>query len=156
MKLNLLVRFMIGFFLLQSVLSSAEEARPLQADVVVEAQVQRLSEELRCLVCQNQTIADSHAELAVDLRNQVREMLLAGKSDQEVTDYMTARYGDFVRYRPPLKASTLLLWLGPFALMLAGAIGLVVMLRRREKMLADKPLTAVEARKVRELLDKDS
>jgi len=156
MKLNLLVRFMVGFFLLQSVISSAEEARPLQADVVVEAQVQRLSEELRCLVCQNQTIADSHAELAQDLKQEIREMAAKGMSDKAIIDYLVARYGDFVRYRPPLKASTLLLWLGPFALMLAGAIGLVVMLRRREKMLADKPLTAVEARKVRELLDKDS
>ena len=156
MKLNLLVRFMVGFFLLQSVISSAEEARPLQADVVVEAQVQRLSEELRCLVCQNQTIADSHAELAQDLKQEIREMAAKGMSDKAIIDYLVARYGDFVRYRPPLKASTLLLWLGPFALMLAGAIGLVVMLRRREKMVADKPLTVVEARKVRELLDKDS
>ena len=156
MKLNLLVRFMIGFFLLQSVLASAEEARPLQANVVVEAQVQRLSEELRCLVCQNQTIADSHAELAQDLKQEIREMAAKGMSDQAIIDYLVARYGDFVRYRPPLKASTLLLWLGPFALMLAGAIGLVVMLRRREKMVADKPLIAVESRKVRELLDKDS
>ncbi len=156
MKLNLLVGFMVGFFLLQSVISSAEEARPLQADVVVEAQVQRLSEELRCLVCQNQTIADSHAELAQDLKQEIREMAAKGMSDKAIIDYLVARYGDFVRYRPPLKASTLLLWLGPFALMLAGAIGLVVMLRRREKMVADKPLTAVEARKVRELLDKDS
>lgn len=156
MKLNLLVCFMVGVFLLQSVISSAEEARPLQADVVVEAQVQRLSEELRCLVCQNQTIADSHAELAQDLKQEIREMAAKGMSDQAIIDYLVARYGDFVRYRPPLKTSTLLLWLGPFALMLAGAIGLVVMLRRREKMVADKPLTAVEARKVRELLDKDS
>ena len=156
MKLKLLVRLMVGFFLLQSVIASAEEARPLQADVVVEAQVQRLSEELRCLVCQNQTIADSHAELAQDLKQEIREMAAKGMSDQAIIDYLVARYGDFVRYRPPLKASTLLLWLGPFALMLAGAIGLVVMLRRREKMVADKPLTAVEARKVRELLDKDS
>ena len=156
MKLNLLIRLMAGFFLLQSVISSAEEAQPLQADVVVEAQVQRLSEELRCLVCQNQTIADSHAELAQDLKQEIREMAAKGMSDQAIIDYLVARYGDFVRYRPPLKASTLLLWLGPFALMLAGAIGLVVMLRRREKMVADNPLTAVEARKVRELLDKDS
>ena len=156
MKCMLFVRFMLGFFLLQSVISSAEEARPLQADAVVEAQVQRLSEELRCLVCQNQTLADSHAELAQDLKQEIRKMAGKGMSDQAIIDYLVARYGDFVRYRPPLKASTLLLWLGPFALMLAGAIGLVVMLRRREKMVADKPLTAIEARKVRELLDKDS
>lgn len=156
MKLNLLVRFTIGFFLFQSVISIADEALLLQADVVVEAQVQRLSEELRCLVCQNQTLADSHAELAQDLKQEIRKMAAKGMSDQAIIDYLVARYGDFVRYRPPLKASTLLLWLGPFALMLAGAIGLVVMLRRREKMIADKPLTAIEARKVRELLDKDS
>ena len=106
MKLNLLVRFMVGFFLLQSVISSAEEARPLQADVVVEAQVQRLSEELRCLVCQNQTIADSHAELAQDLKQEIREMAAKGMSDKAIIDYLVARYGDFVRYRPPLKAST--------------------------------------------------
>lgn len=155
MKLNLVLSFMIGLLLLQSVISSAEEARPLQADVVVEAQVQRLSEELRCLVCQNQTIADSHAELAQDLKQEIREMAAKGMSDEAIVDYLVARYGDFVRYRPPLKTSTLLLWLGPFALMLAGAIGLVVMLRRREKIVADKPLTAVETRKVRELLDKD-
>ena len=156
MKLNLLIRFIVAVFLLQSLIGMAEEARPLQADVVVETQVQRLSEELRCLVCQNQTLADSHAELAQDLKQEIREMAAKGMSDQAIIDYLVARYGDFVRYRPPLKASTLLLWLGPFALMLIGAIGLVVMLRRREKMVTDKPLTAVEARQVRELLDKDS
>jgi cytochrome c-type biogenesis protein CcmH len=156
MKWILLVRFIAAAFLLQSLLTSAEEARPLETNVVVEAQVQRLSEELRCLVCQNQTLADSHAELAQDLKQEIREMAAKGMSDQAIVDYLVARYGDFVRYRPPLKASTLLLWIGPFALMLTGAIGLVVMLRRREKMVADKPLTVVEARKVRELLDKDS
>jgi len=155
MKLNLLVRFMIGFFLLQSVLASAEEARPLQANVVVEAQVQRLSEELRCLVCQNQTIADSHAELAQDLKQEIREMAAKGMTDQAIIDYLVARYGDFVRYRPPMKSSTYLLWLGPFVLLIFGAIGLVMMLRRREKMPADKPISQTEARKVRELLDKE-
>lgn len=156
MKLNVLVTFMLGIFLLQPFISVAEEARPLQTNVAVEAQVQRLSEELRCLVCQNQTLADSHAELAQDLKQEIREMAAKGMTDEAIIDYLVARYGDFVRYRPPLKASTLLLWLGPFALMLTGAIGLVVMLRRREKMVADKPLTAIETRKVRELLDKDS
>ena len=79
-----------------------------------------ISSELRCLVCQNQTIADSHAELAVDLRTQVRELLQAGKTDQQITDYMTARYGDFVLYRPPFKAATALLWIGPAAMVLIG------------------------------------
>ena len=93
-----------------------------------------IASELRCLVCQNQTIADSHAELAVDLRKQVREMLLAGKSEQEITDYMTARYGDFVLYRPPFKALTALLWIGPAAMVVIGLGALFVVLRRRSRM----------------------
>ena len=80
-----------------------------------------LAEELRCLVCQNQTLADSHAELAVDLRRQIREQLKAGASEREVRDYMVQRYGDFVLYRPPFKATTLALWVGPFLLLALGA-----------------------------------
>lgn len=90
------------------------------ADTALEQRVNRLSAELRCLVCQNQSLADSHAPLAVDLKNQVREQMRAGRSDGEVIDYMTQRYGDFVLYRPPWKATTLLLWLGPLLLALAG------------------------------------
>ncbi|HEV2431235.1 MAG TPA: cytochrome c-type biogenesis protein, partial [Burkholderiales bacterium] len=80
----------------------------------MDQRVSALANELRCLVCQNQTLADSNAPLAVDLRNQIREQLAAGKSEQEVTDFMVARYGDFVLYRPPLKATTVALWVGPF------------------------------------------
>ena len=97
----------------------------------MDQRVSALANELRCLVCQNQTLADSNAPLAVDLRNQIREQLAAGKSEQEVTDFMVARYGDFVLYRPPLKASTLLLWVGPFLLLAAGLALLVFRLRRR-------------------------
>ena len=89
-----------------------------------------LAEELRCLVCQNQTLADSHAPLAVDLRNQIREQLAGGASEREVREFMVARYGDFVLYKPPLKASTVALWLGPFALLVAGFALLVRRLRR--------------------------
>ncbi len=89
----------------------------------LDKRVTELGAELRCLVCQNQTIADSQAPLALDLRNQIREQLKSGKSEQEIKDYMVARYGDFVLYRPPLKASTLALWIGPFVLLLIG-IGL--------------------------------
>ena len=112
----------------------ANEAIPEAADPALEARMVHVTSELRCLVCQNQTIADSHADLAVDLRNQVREQLQAGRSDAEIVAYMTARYGDFVLYRPPFKAITILLWLGP-ALMLGGglaALGLV--LRRRSRL----------------------
>lgn len=97
----------------------------------LDRRVMELSQELRCLVCQNQTLADSNAPLAVDLRNQVREQLAAGKSEQDVIDFLVARYGDFVLYRPPLKASTLLLWLGPFVFLLAGAWLLVRRLGKR-------------------------
>lgn len=130
----------------------AQEAQPLQTDVAVEAQVQRLSSQLRCLVCQNQTLADSHAELAQDLLQEIREMAAKGMSDQAIIDYLVARYGDFVRYKPPLNKTTSLLWLGPFALLIAGGIGLLVMLRRRQSMASEAPLSAAEARKVSELL----
>src|SRR5690349_23959340 len=101
-------------------LSVAREAAPEAADPALEARMVRITSELRCLVCQNQTIADSNAGLAVDLRRETREMLKQGKSDAEVVDYMTARYGDFVLYRPPLRAKTALLWFGPALLLLIG------------------------------------
>ncbi len=150
------ILYLIAGFCFFINISWAQEARPLQEDVVVEAQVQRLSEELRCLVCQNQTLADSHAELAEDLRREIRELAAKGMSDQEIIDYLVARYGDFVRYRPPLKSTTALLWFGPFVLLLAGVAGLFVMLRRRERQAEESALSADEARKVSELLNKES
>ncbi len=116
----------------------AREAAPASADPVLEARVMRLSGELRCLVCQNETIAASHADLAVDLRNQVRDMLRQGKSEADVMRYMTDRYGDFVLYRPPLKSTTVVLWYGPAALLVAGLVSLWWMLRRRNRLAADQ------------------
>ncbi|NJD25969.1 MAG: cytochrome c-type biogenesis protein CcmH [Betaproteobacteria bacterium] len=110
----------------------AREAAPVAEDPALEARVTKIAEELRCLVCQNQNIADSHAELAIDLKNQVREMLKKGMSDKEIIDFMVSRYGDFVLYRPPVKGTTWLLWFGPFVL-LAGGLGFLFMrLRRRQ------------------------
>jgi cytochrome c-type biogenesis protein CcmH/NrfF len=100
----------------------AAEAVPVAADSALEARVETLSAQLRCLVCQNQSLAESHAGLALDLKNQVREQLRAGRSEAEVIDYMTQRYGDFVLYKPPLKAATLLLWFGPLLLALLGLV----------------------------------
>ncbi len=116
----------------------AREAAPASADPALEARVMRLSNELRCLVCQNETIAASHADLAVDLRNQVREMLREGKSEADVLRYMTDRYGDFVLYRPPLKSTTVVLWYGPAALLVLGLAGLWWMLLRRNRLAADQ------------------
>lgn len=152
--LNKLLHLFFASLLICSLNVVAQDARPLQDNAAVEVQVQRLSSQLRCLVCQNQTLADSHAELAQDLVQEIREMAAKGMSDQEIIDYLVARYGDFVRYRPPLKASTVLLWLGPFALLLIGGFGLFLQLRRRQAMAGDAPLTEEEVRKVRELLNK--
>jgi cytochrome c-type biogenesis protein CcmH len=114
--------------------ASAKEAAPAVADPVLEARMLKIAAELRCLVCQNQTIADSHADLAIDLRQQVREMLQQGKTDQQISDYMTERYGDFVLYRPPFKGITLLLWIGPGVLLVLGLLVLVLVLRRRNRL----------------------
>ena len=116
----------------------AREAAPASADPALEARMLALTAELRCLVCQNQTIADSHADLAVDLRQQVREMLQQGQSNQQILDYMTARYGDFVLYRPPLKSTTVLLWVGPGVMLVGGLAVLVLVLRRRSRMPAEQ------------------
>jgi cytochrome c-type biogenesis protein CcmH len=107
-------------------------------DPELEARVLKLAAEFRCLVCQNQTIADSNADLAVDLRNQVREMLVRGETPQQITDYMTARYGDFVLYRPPVRSTTALLWYGPAALLVIGVLVLLVIIRRRSRLPADR------------------
>ncbi len=96
----------------------AGEATPLATNPAVEARMTALAEELRCLVCQNQSLADSHSELAGDLRREIREMISTGKTDAEIRDFMVARYGEFVLYRPPFEATTLLLWVGPFLLLL--------------------------------------
>ena len=109
----------------------AKQATPMAEDPVLEEQVNAVSHELRCLVCQNQTIADSSAPLAVDLKTQVREMLSAGKTKVEVIDYMVERYGDFVRYRPPVKPTTMLLWFGPMLFLIIGGSFLFVSLKRR-------------------------
>ena len=116
----------------------ANEAAPLAADPVLEARMTRITAELRCLVCQNQTIADSNADLAQDLRRQVREMLARGDDDAKIIQYMTDRYGDFVLYRPPVKATTMLLWFGPALMLLFGFGALAVVMRRRARAAANQ------------------
>jgi len=134
-----MAKYMLPLLLaLAAFLAHAGEAAPAAADPALEARMARITAELRCLVCQNQTIADSQSGLATDLRQQVREMLQRGESEQQVIEYMTARYGDFVLYRPPLKGSTALLWFGPALLLVAGVVTLFVVLRRRSKLSDDQ------------------
>jgi len=120
-------------------------------DATLERRAQALEKELRCLVCQNQTLAESNAPLAVDLRNQVRAQLAQGKSDREVTDWLVARYGDFVLYRPPLKSNTVLLWAGPFIFLLGGFYALARLLRRRR--VPPPALTPAERAEAAKLLE---
>lgn len=130
----------------------AQEARPMADDPVLEERLMNLSRELRCLVCQNETLADSRADLAVDLRNEIREQMKAGKTDQEIIAFLTARYGDFVLYRPPVKATTYFLWFGPFLLLLGGLFLLFRYLKQRRQLITEQPLSADQHRDVEALL----
>jgi len=120
-------------------------------DPALERRASALERELRCLVCQNQSLAESNAPLAMDLRNQIRSQLAAGKSEREVVDYLVERYGDFVRYRPPLKASTVLLWAGPFVFLVGGFYLLARILRRRR--VPAPQLTSAERERAAKLLE---
>ena len=135
-------------------LPAAADAVPTVTDPVANARAVKLSEKLRCLVCQNQSIADSNAELAVDLRTQIREQIAAGKSDDQIVDYMVTRYGDFVLYDPPFKPATILLWLGPVLLVIGGFFVLIRNLRRRSA--AEPTLTAEEQERAARLLAGDN
>lgn len=125
---------------------AAAEAEPTAFDPIAHQRVVEVSEQLRCLVCQNQSIAESNAELAVDLRNQVIEQVKAGKTNKEIIDFMVERYGDFVLYKPPFKMTTAILWLGPLALFVIGVGAFYVNLRRRKRLVEEavKPLSKEE------------
>lgn len=128
------------------------------ADAKQEQRYRLLLEELRCVVCQNQSLADSNAELAQDLRNEVRQMLDAGKTNQEIIDFLVSRYGDFVLYRPPFKSTTYVLWIGPLALLMLALGAMLYFIRRQKRPLAGDniPLTEAEQEKLKRLLEENS
>ena len=148
---------MRGVFLLVCCLlfgtAIAQQRSPEVPDPLIETRVRALAEELRCLVCQNQTIADSNADLAIDLRNQIRAKIKEGLSDAQIKQYMVDRYGDFVLYRPPVQSNTMLLWLGPFALLVAGLAVLFWQLQRRRKAPPLLDLTASDLKQADALLN---
>jgi len=135
--------WLLVFFMSVAVNVSATE----KSDLDTEQRVRQIEEKLRCLVCQNQSLADSNAELAGDLRRQVRDQVAAGRSDTEILDFMVQRYGDFVLYEPPFKSTTLLLWIGPFVLLAAAALTLLAALRRRRGA-AEEPALDPEGKRV--------
>lgn len=132
----------------------AKEAVPDAANPAVEARMKNLTKDLRCLVCQNQTLADSEADLAKDFRREIRTMMEEGKSDTEIVDFLVDRYGDFVLYKPPFKGITLMLWIGPAALLVGGAAALAVTLRRR-RAVAEQGPSEDELERARKLLEED-
>jgi cytochrome c-type biogenesis protein CcmH len=135
----------------------AKEAAPRAENELTEKRLIAISSELRCLVCQNESLSGSNAELAQDLRREIRTLINDGKSDNEIMEFMVSRYGDFVRYRPPLKGTTLLLWFGPGLLFVVALAALVRYLRRRDKALKDTPLSTEEQQQADSLLHaKDS
>src|SRR6266852_7545272 len=129
----------------------AKEAKPVE-DPQIDQRMQALTQQLRCLVCQNETLADSRADLAEDLRKEIREQMKAGKSDQEIIAFLTQRYGDFVLYKPPVKATTYLLSFRPFVLLLGGTLLLYRYLKKRRELIDEKPLTTDERKRAEEIL----
>lgn len=132
--------------------AGAKDAMPLADDPVVEQRLVVISEELRCLVCQNESLAGSRSDLAMDLRRELRVLIKQGKTDTEIRDFMVSRYGDFVLYRPPVKPSTWLLWAGPFGLMILGVVALFMYLRRRNVDIGIDVLTDEERKRADALL----
>ncbi len=150
-----------GAWLLMALLSlslfataaAAKEAAPLVADPVIEARMAALGSQLRCLVCQGQSIAESDSGFANDVRREMRILMEQGRSDAEVTDFLVQRYGDFILFKPPMNATTALLWLGPFILVLLAGSVLFITLKRRRSQTADEQLTAEQIRRAEALLD---
>ena len=132
--------------------SYAKDAAPLADDPVAEQRLIAISEEMRCLVCQNESLAGSRSDLANDLRREIRILINEGKTDEQIRNFMVERYGDFVLYRPPVKPITWLLWIGPFVILLAGIIGLMVYLRRRNQSVPSTMLSEEENRRIDALL----
>jgi len=154
-------RFVLSLVLICStaIVASAQLRRPVSndpPDPAVEQRLAKLSQELRCLVCQNETLADSRADLAEDLRDEIRTQIRAGKSDQEIIAFLTQRYGDFILYRPPVRPKTYLLWFGPFVLLLAGLALLFRYVKRRRDMIEEQPLSNADRAQVEKLLSSAS
>ena len=148
-------QILIFLLCLIPVFACADEAKDIAEDPVLEKRMVGLAENLRCLVCQNESLASSHAELAEDLRREVREQMKKGMTDQQIIDYLVSRYGDFVLYKPPVKSYTILLWGGPFLLFIAGGAWLFFQLRKRRESVPEAELTPEAEQRAAALLNED-
>lgn len=148
-------KFLILMFCLLPTFAFAGEAQDMAADPVLEKRMIGLADKLRCLVCQNESLASSHADLAEDLRREVREQMQKGLTDDEIIDYLVSRYGDFVLYDPPMKSYTMLLWFGPFALLFVAGLGLVMQLRKRRETVPEATLTPEAHQRAAALLNEE-
>jgi cytochrome c-type biogenesis protein CcmH len=135
--------------------SFAKDAAPLADDPVIEQRLISISEEMRCLVCQNESLAGSRSDLANDLRREIRTLIQEGKSDDQIRTFMVERYGDFVLYRPPVKPITWLLWIGPFVILVIGVVGLLRYLRRRNQAMPSTALSEADNQKIDALLNQE-
>lgn len=144
-RMSLVFTLVLVFFVQ---ISFANEAIPVAEDPILEKRLIELSENLRCLVCQNESLAGSRADFANDLRREIREQMKANKSDEEIIDFLVARYGDFVLYNPPFKPTTILLWLGPILLFLGAILALVLYLRRRRSLVFEEPQQLSESQQL--------
>lgn len=149
----LLPLLLIGLFF---VVARAQDAQPVGEDPALEQRLAKLSQELRCLVCQNETLAESRADLAQDLRREIREQMKAGKTDKEIVGFLTERYGDFVLYRPRVTPITYVLWFGPFVLLLGGLAVLFYYIKQRRDTITEQPLTPEEHRRAEQMLGSSS
>ena len=149
-------RYLIALLLCVPLVGQAKEATYENDNPEMYQRVMAISGELRCLVCQGQSLADSHSEFAVDMRNQIQEMMEEGKSDREVVDFLVERYGETIRYRPSLNSTTVLLWFGPGLLLVVGIGALYLNVRRRKKAVLNQPLSAEDQRRAEAMLEQKS
>lgn len=152
MKRSLLVLPLVLWLIAPLTLAQVRRPEPVKGDAALEERLHKLSQELRCLVCQNETLADSRADLAEDLRDEIREQMRAGKSDKEIITFLTERYGQFILYRPQVTPTTYLLWFGPFVLLLLGLAVLFYYIKQRRDLIPEQPLTSDERKRAEEML----
>lgn len=149
---RLLLLLLLVCMIAPAMFAQVRRPEPVKDDPAIEQRLNKLSQELRCLVCQNETLADSRADLAEDLRDEIREQMKAGKSDKEIIAFLTDRYGQFILYRPQVTPTTYLLWFGPFVLLLIGLVVLFAYIKQRRELIPEQPLTSDERKRAEDML----